>query len=212
MDTAKGPFTTQHNPPFRTAIVYALESVAPYRVRVQFPDRDNLISWWLPVMVKKIQDDKDFWQPDLGEQVCVQMDEYDENGIVLGSVPSLVDFAPAGLTPADRYTQVADGTVIHYNRTTHQLTVTLCAGGEMTLTQPSGGKIALDASGNVEIQAAASVSLSGGGAAASDALALVSKLVTAFNAHYHKGSGASVTPEVPWTAATVESTLVKVSG
>ncbi len=207
-DSARGPYTTQPNGPFQTAIVYALESVPPYRVRVQFPQRDNLISWWLPVQVRGIQDDKDFWQPDLGEQVSVIMDEFFENGIVVGCVPSTEDAAPAGLTPDDRLLQFSDGTILHYNRSTHQLSVTLGAGGQMTLTQPSGGKIQLDPSGNVEIQGAATISFTNGGAA-TDALALVSKLVTAFNAHSHPSNGAP--PSTPWTASTIESNLVEVS-
>ena len=48
-----------------------------------------------------------------------------------------------------------------------------------------------------------------GGGSAGDALALVSKLVTAFNAHLHEDGGAGV-PTVPWTAATIQSALVKV--
>ena len=82
----------------------------------------------------------------------------------------------------------------------------------MVLSQPSGGKIELDSSGNVEIQAASSISLTNGGAAA-DALALVSKLVTAFNAHTHSDPQGGVTgaPTTPWTASTIESVLTKVS-
>lgn len=207
-DSVRGPYTEQFHPPYRTGIVAQIESVPPYRVRVQFPDQGNVLSWWLPVQVMKTMNDKDFWQPDLGEQVSVVMDEWDENGIVTGGVPSTVDSAPSGLTPADRYTQFSDGTIIHYNTSTHQLQVTLGAGGQLTLTQPSGGSIELDPSGNVEIQAASSISLTNGGAAA-DALALVSKLVTAFNAHTHPSNGAP--PSVPWTAIMIESSIVKAS-
>jgi phage baseplate assembly protein V len=211
-DSVRGPYTEQFHPPYRTGIVAQIESVPPYRVRVQFPDQANVLSWWLPVQVMKTMNDKDFWQPDIGEQVSVVMDEWDENGIVTGGVPSTVDSAPSGLTPADRYTQFSDGTIIHYNTSTHQLQVTLGAGGQMALTQPSGGSIELDSSGNVEIQAASSISLTNGGAAA-DALALVSKLVTAFNAHTHSDPQGGVTgaPTTPWTASTVESVLTRVS-
>lgn len=212
VDSSTGPLTLQKHPAYRTAIVYALESVAPYRVRVQFPDRDNVVSWWLPVCVPKTQDDKFFWQPDLGEQVVCMMDEHDENGCILGSVASAVDAPPAGLTPNDYLIQFEDGTTIHYNRSTHQLQITLGAGGEAIISQPSGGQIELDSSGNVEIQAAASVSIMQGASPASDALALVSKLVAAFNEHIHPTpAGPSSPPTTPWTPATIESTLVKAS-
>jgi len=209
-DSITGPYTEQMHPAYRTGIVYALESVVPYRVQVQFPDRDNVISWWLPVCVPKTQNDKFFWQPDIGEQVVCLMDEHDENGCVLGSVASTVDAPQAGLTPADYLIKFEDGTTLHYNRSTHQLQITLGTGGQASITQPSGGQIQLDSSGNVEIKAAASVSLAQGSSIASDALALVSKLVTAFNAHTH-GVVPGPTPTVPWTPATVESALLKVS-
>lgn len=202
-------YTTQHNPPYRTAIVYALESVPPYRVRVQFPDRDNMISWWLPVVVPKIHTDKFFWQPDIGELVKVTMDEFDENGTVDGSIPSQVDAAPSGLTPADFLVEFQDGTTFHYNRNTHQMTLALGAGAMMTLSQPTGGKIELDSSGNVEIQAAASITFTQGSASASDSMALVSKLVAAFNAHTHPADGEP--PSTLWTPATVSSSLIKAS-
>lgn len=211
-DRITGPYVTQERPPYRTGIVQALEGVPPYRVRVQFPDRDNVVSWWLPVLVPKIQNDQFFWQPDVGEQVCVQMDENDENGCVLGCVPSEADQAPAGMGPDDFYIAFKDGTSIHYNRSTHQLQITLGNGGQAVISQPAGGKIELDSSGNVEIQAAASVSLSQGGASAADALALVSKLVSAFNEHTHGTPPTTGVPTTPWTPGTIDSTLVKVSG
>lgn len=213
MDRIIGPYTDQGESAFRTGIVSAIESAPPYRVRVQFPERDNVQSFWLPVVVPKIQNDKYFWQPDLGEQVLVIMDEHDENGCVIGSVPSRADQAPAGLTPDDFYIGFEDGTVLHYNRSTHALQIALGNGGQVTISQPLGGKIALDQNGNVEIQAASSVSFAQSGASATEALALVSKLVSAFNAHTHADpqGGVTGTPTTPWTAETIESTLVKVS-
>ena len=92
-DSVRGPYTEQFHPPYRTGIVAQIESVPPYRVRVQFPDQANVLSFWLPVQVMKTMNDKDFWQPDIGEQVSVVMDEWDENGIVTGGVPSTVDSA-----------------------------------------------------------------------------------------------------------------------
>lgn len=208
MDSTKGPYTEQHNPPFRTGIVCALESVPPYRVKVQFPDRDNIISKFLPVIVPKIQDDKFFWQPDIGEQVAVIFDAWDEDGYVAGSVPSMVDHAPEGLGPSVFYVGFADGTTFKYDRTTHQMTLTLGTGAIFTLTQPSGGKIELDASGNLTLQAASSITLAGASGSLTDALPLVSLLVAAFNAHTH-GTIPGPTPTVPWTPSTVASPLFR---
>lgn len=153
MERARGVTAKQGHPAYRTGLVYALEAQPPYRVRVQFPDRDNILSWWLPVCVTKTQDDKDFWQPDIGEQVACLMDEHDENGCVLGSVASLVDAPPAGLTPNDRFYEFSDGTILHYNRVTHVLSVALTAGGQFSVTQPGGASILLDPTGAVTINA-----------------------------------------------------------
>lgn len=213
MDQARGSFFRQEHSAYRTALVYALEIVPPYRVRVRFPERDNVISWWLPVLVPKVQNDKFFWQPDIGEQVAVLMDVNDEDGLVLGSVASNVDQAPSGLGPNNCYIGFQDGTVIQYNRQTHQLQITLGAGGMVQITTASGGSLELDPAGNVEVQAVTSISLTQGMAPALDALALVSKLVDAFNLHTHGDpqGGNTGTPTVPWIPSDVASTLVKAS-
>lgn len=211
-DPTRGPYYRQENPAFRTALVYAIESVPPYRVRVQFPERDNVISYWLPVQVPKIMNDKFFWQPDINEQVCVLMDENDENGIVLGSVPSQADQAPAGLTPAQFYIGFEDGTILQYNRTTHQLTVSLGTGGQAVLSTDAGGSITLDPSGNIEFKAAGSITFAQGGESVADSLVLVSKFLAAFNAHTHGAvPDAGPPPTVPLIAMDVSSSLVKVS-
>ncbi len=48
------------------------------RVRVAFPDRDQMLSYWLPILFSKTQNDKSYWIPDIGEQVVCLMDEHDE--------------------------------------------------------------------------------------------------------------------------------------
>ena len=83
----------------------------------------------------------------------------------------------------------------------------------------NGTTVTIDANGNVNIALAntAKVDITGqntpllqlgpGG----DALALVSKLVTAFNTHLHSGgtlSGLTGAPTVPWTAVTIKSQRV----
>ncbi|HJU29769.1 MAG TPA: phage baseplate assembly protein V, partial [Candidatus Binataceae bacterium] len=66
---------------FRVGLVNA-QDPAKCAVRVAFPDRDQLQSWWLPVVVLKTQNDKSYWLPDIGEQVVCLMDEHDEDGAV----------------------------------------------------------------------------------------------------------------------------------
>lgn len=205
----KGEYATQYNPPFRQGTVFALESTPPYRVRVQFPDRDNVISYWLPINVPKIMQDKFFWQPDIGELVLCIMDEHDENGVVVGAIPNEQDAAPAGLTPDNFYIGFKDGTTISYNRATHVLEVSLAASGSFALTGATGSTVSLDASGDISFNSTSAIRFQLGEGAADDGLALVSKLVAAFNAHSHPALNAP--PTVPWTTDTVSSETVKVT-
>src|ERR1700674_4306379 len=55
-------------------------------VRVAFPDRDQMLSYWLPILFSKTQNDKSYWIPDIGEQVVCLMDEHDEAGTGLGAI------------------------------------------------------------------------------------------------------------------------------
>ncbi|WP_044180924.1 phage baseplate assembly protein V [Phytobacter massiliensis] len=91
-------------------------------VRVTLPECDNLQSNWLPVLQRNTQDNKDYWLPDMGEQVEVLLDDNGEDGVVLGAVYSTVDTAP--LASRDkRYVHFSDGAAFEYDRQSHQLTI-----------------------------------------------------------------------------------------
>jgi phage baseplate assembly protein V len=107
------------------------------RVRVRFPDRDQMRSYWLQVVVPKTLADKAFWIPDVGEQVVCLMDEFDEAGAVLGAVYSSVDTPPVQ-SPDKFHLTFRDGTIIEYDRAAHALTIALCAGANATLNAPGG--------------------------------------------------------------------------
>ena len=134
------------------------------RVRVRFPDRNNMLSYWLPIVVTKSQDDKAYWLPDLGEQVVCTMDEHDEDGAVLGAIYSSVDTTPAGVSANIRQLLLSDGANFKYDKGTHALTVALPAGATMTVTA-NGATIEIDSSGNVLISPGALIKLAGGGPA-----------------------------------------------
>jgi phage baseplate assembly protein V len=138
------------------------------RVRVQFPDRDQMRSYWLQVVVPKTAADKAFWMPDPGEQVVCLMDEYDEAGAVLGAVYSSVDTPP--VQSADKFhLRFRDGTAIEYDRAAHALTIVLCAGASATLNAPAAIRLESDGStvsmtpGAVAISAPAGIQLESGG-------------------------------------------------
>lgn len=65
---------------------------------------------------------KDYWLPDVGEQVEVLLDANGEDGVILGAVYSDVDKPPFSDKNV-RGTKYADGAEFSYNRATHTLTV-----------------------------------------------------------------------------------------
>lgn len=105
------------NPTFRVGIVQARDPLRA-KVRVVFPDYDEMISWWLPVIFFKTQDDKAYWMPDIGEQVVCLMDLRDEAGAVLGAIYSTADTPPAN-NPDLFEILFKDGARFDYNRATH---------------------------------------------------------------------------------------------
>ncbi|MGH8013520.1 MAG: phage baseplate assembly protein V [Candidatus Binataceae bacterium] len=143
---------------FRVGIVSA-QDPATARVRVVFPDRDQLQSWWLPIVVAKTHRDKFYYLPDVGEQVVCLMDAHDEDGAVLGAIYSSVDSTPAQ-SPDKFQVTFADGSSFEYDRGTHAFSVALAGGGTLTLSA-NGASVEVDASGNVTLIAAGDIQLGG---------------------------------------------------
>ncbi len=107
------------NPTFRVGIVQA-QDPAHAKVRVVFPDYDEMISWWLPIIFFKTQNDKAYWIPDIGEQVVCLMDLRDEAGAVLGAIYSSADVPP--VNSADKFhLAFKDGAHFDYDRVAHLL-------------------------------------------------------------------------------------------
>ncbi|EFE0679843.1 phage baseplate assembly protein V [Escherichia coli] len=105
----------------QTGIISDIDETS-VRVRVTLPECDNLKSNWLAVLQHNSQDNKDYWLPDMGEQVEVLLDNNGEDGVVLGAVYSTVDTAPVA-SRDKRYVQFSDGAAFEYDRSTHQLTI-----------------------------------------------------------------------------------------
>ncbi len=150
------------NGAFRVGLVKTLDP-ASGRIRVVFPDRDQMQSWWLPVIFAKTQNDKVYWMPDVGEQVVCLMDEHDEDGAVIGSIYSSVDTPPSA-DPDQAMWNARDGASFAYDRATHALQVAIPSGGTINITA-NGAAIAIDAAGDVTIAAGGQIKLAGGGAA-----------------------------------------------
>ncbi len=129
------------------------QDAANAAVRVVFAEFDQMLSYWLPVVVPKTQNDKAYWMPDLGEQVVCLMDERDEAGVVLGALYSQVDATP--VQSADKFhLGFKDGAVFEYDRAAHVMTITLPSGAALNVTVNSA-TLTIDAGGSVVLNSKA---------------------------------------------------------
>jgi phage baseplate assembly protein V len=137
---------------FRVGIVQT-QDVQNCRVRVTFPDRNQMVSWWLPIVTPKTQNDKAYWIPDIGEQVVCLMDEHDEDGAVLGCIYSQAD--PTPVQSADKWhLHVKDGASFEYDRSSHTLTINVPPNNAVMNLTVNGPINIVAANGNVNLSAA----------------------------------------------------------
>jgi phage baseplate assembly protein V len=163
---------------FRAGLVKQ-QDVQGARVRVVFPDRDQMLSYWLPILFTKTQHDKSYWIPDVGEQVVCLMDQYDEAGAVLGAIYSSADTPP--VQSADKYhISFKDGANMEYDRAAHALVVSLPSGATLGLSA-NGASVAIDGSGNITVHAAGGINLIT--SAHSDS---VDGIINTYNGHTHQ--------------------------
>ncbi len=127
-------------PTFKFGTVSAVDEKTQ-RVRVRLPDLDNLRTNWLPVLTRKSLRDKDYWLPDVGEQVAVLLDGRGEDGIVLGAIFSSADPVPVA-SRDKRHVRFDDGTTVEYDRAAHKLKI-YCV-----------GDIEIEAAGNLRLRGA----------------------------------------------------------
>lgn len=120
-------------------------------VRVVFEDRQDMVSYDLPVIVRQSLKNKDYFMPDVGEQVlCLFLPSGNAQGFILGAFYSDEDLPPV-TDQGKRHVRFEDGTSIEYDRTTHTLsinaqgTINIKASGAITIT----GNIAIN--GNITL-------------------------------------------------------------
>lgn len=115
----------------------------PGFARVRFPDIDNLVSAWLPLVVRKSLKDKECLTLDAGEHVACVMDKYFESGCVLGAIYSDADTPP--VDSADKlHFRFFDGGTFEYDRASGMLTIV--AKGRVNVTAPE-----INCNGNVTV-------------------------------------------------------------
>jgi len=136
---------------FRNGIVAEQDNVNG-RVRVLFPEREQMLSYWLPIALRGTTADRDWWLPDVNEPVVCLMDENDEDGVVLGSLYTLENLPTSGLSSDVRRIDMQDEAQFEYDRHGHALTMNLPTGATITIQVKNGGSITYDSSGNWKIE------------------------------------------------------------
>lgn len=120
-------------------------------VRVAFSDLDDQVTYELPVITRGSKSNKDYWMPDIDEQVlCLFLPNISGHGVcdgfVLGTFYSRVD-APVESSENVHAIKFADGTVIKHDRRTGNLSINatgsidIVAGGSVTI---NGATISLN--------------------------------------------------------------------
>lgn len=108
---------------------------ATAKARVQFPDHDNVQSFWLQVLQGKTKSDKTYWMPVTGEHVVVIMDKGEEAGVIAGAIYSEAD-APPSDDPNVHTIVYGDGASLTYDKGSQ--TFTLAVGGTSVEISPGG--------------------------------------------------------------------------
>ena len=92
--------------------------------RVTFEDREDVVSYELPVLVRGSQDTKDYWLPTPGEQVLCIFAENGKStdGFIVGTFFSEADPPPASSSDK-RCVVFTDGTKIEYDMSSKTITI-----------------------------------------------------------------------------------------
>lgn len=112
-------------------------------VRVAFAAQDDMVTYELPVITRGSKNNKDYWLPDVDEQVlCLFLPNTSGRGVcdgfVLGTFYSSVD-APVENSGDVHAVKYGDGTIIKHDRSTGKLTIKatgdidIIAGGKVTI-------------------------------------------------------------------------------
>ncbi len=112
-------------------------------VRVAFAAQDDMVTYELPVITRGSKNNKDYWLPDVDEQVlCLFLPNTSGRGVcdgfVLGTFYSSVD-APVENSGDVHAVKYGDGTIIKHDCSTGKLTINatgdidIIAGGKVTI-------------------------------------------------------------------------------
>jgi phage baseplate assembly protein V len=104
-------------------------------------EEDEIVTDWLPVLVRKSKSQKESWQLEVQEHVICLMDEHCNDGICIGAIPNDEDQPDPGESPGKFRKKFSDGTEIEYSVISHVLKANV------------SGNLVAKATGNAEIEA-----------------------------------------------------------
>ncbi len=110
------------------------------KVKVQFEDEDDQVTFWIDVTAKSAGTTKSFMMPDLNDEVWCAIDAKGEDGCILGSKYNDKDAPPHQSN--DDISLVGPWGSIHIDKGGGALTINLNGGIEIT----AGGEIKLNSS------------------------------------------------------------------
>lgn len=122
--------------------------------KVQFED-DEIVSDWMPVLVRKSKSDKESWQLEISEHVVCLLDEHCEEGVVLGAIASEADAPDDGEGEGKFRKKFSDGTEIEYDKNSGKLKVDVQGELEAVTT----GNVTIEAGGDLVATSATSATI-----------------------------------------------------
>jgi len=126
-------------------------------VRVQVGDN---LTGWLPWLTTRAGGDRNWWAPEVGEQVVILSPSGDlAQGMVLPALYQTANPAPVNAETVHQ-TIYEDGTIVEYDRAAHKLTVNV-QGGDVLVTTTHN--INASADGNVDVAAGGNANVNAGG-------------------------------------------------
>ena len=128
-----------------------------HMARVMFPDKDNLVSDWLPVIVTNSLLNKDEAPLDINEHVAVIMGDNMQSGVIIGAIYDDQN-KPLNADKDTRITTFDDGTKIEYNRSQKTMRINAVGGVEINAAK----EIKITSALNVIIAAPSGVNISSG--------------------------------------------------
>lgn len=111
---------------------------------VRFPGDDDMLSKALPVLQQHVGSIESLSLPQVNDQVVCLMDDYCEDGVILGGIYNESRGAPYFNSEHQEGVKFSNGSIVMYDKNTKDMTVSVEGGGDLLLSVYGGGKVIID--------------------------------------------------------------------